>query len=307
MMPRPRSDAVHLAPAVREALDAGRAVVALESSVLAQGLPSPANREAEQRMRAAVSGRGAVPAITAVVRGRVTAGLEGEDLERFLRRDGIAKVSARELAVAMASNADGATTVAGSLAICAAVGIPVMATGGIGGVHREPAYDESADLLELARSPVVVVCSGAKSMLDLPATLERLETLGVLVLAYRTDEFPGFLTARTGLNVPTRVDSAREVARVARAARKLARPGAILVVQPPPALAALDSGIVRRAVDRALEAVRESGMRGSAVTPQLLNAVEHETGGRSLTTNVALLEANAGLAAEIAVALAAPP
>jgi pseudouridine-5'-phosphate glycosidase len=306
-MKRPRSDAVHLSPSVREALDAGRPVVALESSVLAQGLPVPANREAADRMRRAVSSQGATQAVTAVVRGRATAGLEAEDLERFLRRDGIAKVTARDLPVAMASNADGATTVAATLAICNATGIPVMATGGIGGVHREPEYDESADLIELSRSPVVVVCSGAKSILDLPATVERLETLGVLVLAYGCDEFPGFLTSRTGLPVAARVDSARDVARVARQARRIGRPGAILVVQPPPANAAIDSGIIARAVKRAIETAKREEIRGPAVTPYLLRAVEHETGGRSLTTNLALLEANAALAAEIAVSLAAPP
>lgn len=295
---------VHVTPAVRAALDAGVPVVGLESSVLAQGLPSPANREAESRMRNAVIAHGAVPATAAVVRGRVTAGLEGDDLERFLRRHGVAKLSARDLPVAMASNADGATTVAATLAICRAVGIRVMATGGIGGVHREPAFDESADLLELSRTPMVVVCSGAKAILDLPATLERLETLGVLVLAYGTDEFPGFLMTRTGLRVNTRVDSPREVARVALASWRLERPGAVLVVQPPPALAALESGIVHRAVERALETARDAGVRGPRVTPHLLTALEHETGGRSLTTNLALLQANAGLAAEIAVALA---
>jgi pseudouridine-5'-phosphate glycosidase len=306
-MKRRRNEAIHLSPAVREALDAGRPVVGLESSVLAQGLPAPANREAADRMRAAVSGKGATPAVTAVVRGRTTAGLEGEDLERFLRRDGIAKVSARDLPVAMASNADGATTVAATLAICVAAEIQVMATGGIGGVHHEPAFDESPDLIELSRSPVVVVCSGAKSILDLPATVERLETLGILVLAYGTDEFPGFLTSRTGLPVAARVESARDVARVARQAWRLGRPGAILVVQPPPKAAAIDSGIIARAVKRALVAMKEEEIRGAAVTPFLLRAVEHETGGRSLTTNVALLEANSALAAEIAVALAAPP
>src|SRR5690606_15045351 len=211
-----------------------------------------------------------------------------------------------DLPVAMALGQDGATTVAASLAICCAAGLPVFATGGIGGVHREPAYDESADLAELSRSPVVVVCAGAKSILDLPATLERLESLGVSVLGYRTDEFPGFFTSSTGLPVPARVESAAEIAAIARAARAVGRPGAILVVQPPPSAAALPADEVEAAVTAALAESRAAGLRGAALTPALLAAVERATGGRSLTANLALLEANAGLAAEIAVALGAP-
>jgi pseudouridylate synthase len=195
--------------------------------------------------------------------------------------------------------------VAGSLALCTAAGIGVFATGGIGGVHREPAFDESADLAELARSPVVVVCAGAKSILDLPATLERLESLGVTVVGYRTDEFPGFFTATTGLRVPSRADSAAEVAAIARASVLLGRPGAILVVQPPPAATALGAVEVETAVQAALATARESGVRGAALTPVLLAAVERATEGRSLQANLALLEANATLAADIAVALAA--
>ncbi len=284
-----------------------RPTVALESSVLAQGLPIPANREADRRMRAAITAQGAVAAVTAVVRGTITADLSGEDLERFLRRDGIAKVSARDLPVVCAQGRDGATTVAASLAICVARGLRVFATGGIGGVHREPSFDESADLAELARSQVVVVCAGAKSILDLRATLERLESLGVTLLGYRTDEFPGFFTAHTGLPVPARVESAAEIAQVARAAWTLGRPGAVVAVQPPPSAVALEASEVDLAVAAALAEARAAGVRGAAVTPFLLAAVERVTGGRSLLANVALLEANAGLAAEVAVALAATP
>ncbi|MDQ3811241.1 MAG: pseudouridine-5'-phosphate glycosidase, partial [Chloroflexota bacterium] len=173
---------VRLSSDVAAALRDGRPVVGLESSVLAQGLPNPANREAACRMVHAVQSRGAVPAITGVVRGVPTAGLEADELERFLRRDGVRKVSARDLGVAVVQGADGATTVAAALAVARAVGIRVFATGGIGGVHREPPFDESADLMELARSPLVVISAGAKSILDLPATAERLETLGVPVI-----------------------------------------------------------------------------------------------------------------------------
>ena len=293
------------APTVAVARAAGRPLVALESSVLAQGLPAPANREADRRMRAAVAARGAVPAVTAVVRGVPTLGLEGEALERFLERDGVAKVSARDLPVTMAQGRDGATTVAAALVLAARGGLDVFATGGIGGVHREAPFDESADLAELARTSVVTVCAGAKSILDLPATLERLETLGVTVVGYGTNEFPGFFTARTGLPVPARVDTPAAVARILLAARALGRPGGVLVVQPPPASAALDPTLVASAVTEALATAATAGVRGPAVTPHLLAAVERATGGRSLAANLALLEANAGLAAEIAVALAA--
>lgn len=255
-------------------------------------------------MCGAVEQAGAVPAVTAVVRGRLVAGLEAEDLERFLRRDGVKKVSARDLPVAMAAGADGATTVAATLAICAVAGLPVFATGGIGGVHREPSFDESADLLELARTPVITVCAGAKSILDLPATLERLETLGVTVLGFRTDEFPGFFTIGSGLRVPARVEDEAEIVAIARAAQRIGRRGAILVVQPPPADSALPDAVVREAVEGALAAARQSEVRGAAVTPYLLAAVERATEGRSLQTNLALLESNAALAGRIAVRLA---
>ena len=299
--------AVRWSESVRAAREAGRAIVALESSVLAQGLPIPANREAEARMRAGVERSGAVAAITAVVRGVPTVGLEDEALERFLRRDGVIKVAARDLPVAMAKGLDGATTVAGTLAICERAGLDVFATGGIGGVHPEPAFDESADLLELSRASVVVVCAGAKSILDLPATLERLDSYGVTLLGYRTDEFPGFFTASTGLRVPARADSPEEVAAVLLQARALGLPGAVLVVQPPPAAQALDRAEVEQAVDRALAEARAAGVRGAAVTPFLLAAVEQATEGRSRVANLALLEQNAALAGAIASALSVPP
>jgi pseudouridine-5'-phosphate glycosidase len=299
------SRAIREHPEVAAARRDRRPVVALESSVLAQGLPIPANIEADARIRAAVRARGAVPAITAVVRGVPSIGLDDADLQRFLAREGVRKVSARDLPVAMTLRHDGATTVAASLALCTAAALPVFATGGIGGVHREPAFDESADLIELSRSPVVVVCAGAKSILDLPATLERLDTLGVTVLGFGTDEFPGFFTRSTGLPVPARADSAAEVAAITRASRALGRRGAILVTLPPPAAVALDAGEVDAAVDSALVDARAAGIRGAAVTPFLLAAVQQATQGRSLRANLGLLEANAALAADIAVALGA--
>ena len=289
---------------VADALAWGRPVVALESSVLAQGLPIPANREAAERMTSAAARAGALAAVTAVVQGVCTLGLDGEELERFLRRDGIRKVSARDLPVAVAQGADGATTVAASLSIASAAGASVFATGGIGGIHRDAPFDESADLDELARTPMVVVCAGAKAILDLPATLERLETLGVTVVGYRTDEMPGFFTRTTGLRLPARAESAREIADIHLAARSLGRSQAILVVQPPPADVALDRETVDRAVARALGEARAGEIRGAAVTPFLLGAVERATDGRSLATNLALLDENSFLAGAIATELA---
>jgi pseudouridine-5'-phosphate glycosidase len=295
---------------VRQALDAGRPVVLLESSVLAQGLPIPANREAAERMTGAVRAAGAEPAVSAVVRGTPMLGLDGDDLERFLRRDGVRKVSARDLAAAMLDGADGATTVAASLALGALAGVPVFATGGIGGVHRAlpgtaSPLDESADLMELARTPMVAVCAGAKSILDLPATLERLETLGVPVVGYRTDRLPGFFTVDAGLPVPYQVDSPADIAILFRHHLALGRREAVLVVRPPPAEHALPGDVVDRAVADALAGAAGAGVSGPRVTPYLLAAVERATGGRSLAANLALLEANARLAADVAVALAA--
>jgi pseudouridine-5'-phosphate glycosidase len=289
---------------VQRARRANAPIVGLESSVLAQGLPIPANAEAHRRMVSAVRAAGAVSAITAVVRGVPTAGLDAGALERFLARDGVRKVSARDLPLAMARHEDGATTVAASLAICRAADIGVFATGGIGGVHRAPPFDESADLIELSRSPIAVVCAGAKSILDLPATLERLESYGVTVVGYGTDRFPGFFVAETDLSVGACVDSVAELAAIVRAARALKQQSAVLIVRPVPAAAALDAKVVDRAVGTALADAEAEGVRGAAVTPFLLAAVERATGGASLHANLALLEANAALAGALAVALA---
>ena len=296
--------ALRVLPPVADAIAWGRPVVALESSVLAQGLPIPANREAADRMTSAAARAGALAAVTAVVQGICTLGIDQAELERFLKRDGVRKVSARDLAVAMAQRADGATTVAASLSIASAAGATVFATGGIGGIHRDAPFDESADLLELARTPMVVVCAGAKSILDLAATLERLETLGVTVIGYRTDELPGFFTRSTGLRLPARADSPGEIADIFLATRVLGRSQATLVVQPPPADVELDSGLVDNAVATALEEARSAGIRGAAVTPFLLAAVERATDGRSLQANLGLLEENALLAGRIASELA---
>ncbi len=294
---------IRVIPNVASALASGRAVVALESSVLAQGLPIPQNREAARRMVQGVELGGAVPAFTAVVCGVPTMGLEPDELNRFLARDGVRKVAARDLAATIAQKADGATTVSASLCIAGLAGVRVFATGGIGGVHRDSPFDESGDLAELARTPMVVVCAGAKSILDLPATLERLETLGVLVVGYRTNELPGFFTQTTGLMLSTRADSPEEIAAIYRAGLALGRPQAMLVVQQPPDAVALPQRLVDDAVTDALAQARSSGISGPATTPFLLAAVLRATDGRSLSANLGLLEENAALAGRIAIAL----
>ena len=294
-------------PHIAEALRRGAPVVALETSVLAQGLPVPHNATAAAQMLSAVESTGAVAALTAVAAGVATLGLTDAELRRFLARDGVRKVSARDLAACVVQGRDGATTVAASLTLAHAGGVEVFATGGIGGVHRGAPFDESADLTALSRTPLIVVCAGAKSILDLPATLERLETLGTPVIGYGTDELPGFFTRGTGLRVPQRADSAAEIAQVARAHWALGERSAILVVQPPPAHAALDQTLVDAAVRAAVREAAAAGVTGSRLTPFLLAAVQAATDGRSLPANLALLESNAALAADIAVACAAIP
>lgn len=292
-------------PHIAAALERRAPVVALETSVLSQGLPVPHNAECAVRMVRAVEAGGAVAALTAVAGGVATVGLTDEELARFLRRDGVRKVSSRDLGACIVQGADGATTVAASITIAHAAGIEVFATGGIGGVHRGAPFDESGDLHALSRTPVIVVCAGAKSILDLPATLERLETLGVPVVGFGTNDLPGFFTATTGLRVPQRSDSAAEIAQIAHAHWSLGERSAVLVVQPPPAHAALDHATVDAAVAGAVRDADAAGVAGPALTPFLLGAVLAATGGRSLPANLALLEANASLAAEIAVACAA--
>ena len=253
-------------------------------------------------MESAVRAVGAIPAVTAVVRGQAAAGITPDELQRFLAGTNVAKASARDLGIASARGQDAATTVAGALVICHAAGIPVFATGGIGGVHHSP-FDESADLIELARTPAIVVCAGAKSILNVPATVERLETLGIAVIGYGTSEFPGFHFASTGLPLPARMDDVRQIVDAYLAQRALGHPGAVLVVQPPPASAALDRAEVELAIGTALDAARREGISGAATTPWLLNVLAQSTGGRSIETNLALLEANARLAGELAVDL----
>jgi pseudouridine-5'-phosphate glycosidase len=294
-------------PNIDAALRSGEPVVALESSVLAQGLPIPQNRDAATRMLSAVERAGATPAITAVARGTPAIGLEPEELTRFLLRGGVRKVSARDIPYAVAAGWDGATTVAASMALASLAGIEVFATGGIGGVHRDAPYDESADLSELARTPMIVVCAGAKSILDLPATVERLESLGVPVIGYRTKEFPGFFAAETGIALDASADTCEAIVKAYRAHRALGRTQAMLVVQPPPERFALARADVERAVQESQLEAAKNGISGAKLTPFLLAAVTRLTGGSSLDANLALLEQNASLAGELATMCAAGP
>lgn len=288
---------------VRRALDAGDAVVALETSVLSQGLPVPRNADAAGAMSAEVREQGAVPAWIGVVSGGVRVGLSETELERFCDPRDIVKVTRRDLPMVVAGGGLGATTVSTTIWAARAAGIRVGATGGIGGVHPGTG-DVSADLLELARTPIVLVCSGPKSIVDAVATAERLEELGVAMVGYGVDRMPFFLAREAALELEHRADTPAQIAAVARAQRELGTRSAVLVCNPVPASHALDAEVVAQAVRRAEDRAEREGVRGKAVTPFLLSALSEETGGASLEANLALLRSNARLAAEVAAALA---
>ena len=294
-------------PDVSAALAANAPVVALESTIIAHGLPRPDNLRVARELEADVRAAGAVPATIAVLGGEPVVGLDDTALEAIAAGDGVEKCGVRDLAVVCARGGAGATTVAATAHLAARAGIGVFATGGLGGVHREAreSWDESADLAALARTPIVVVCSGVKSILDVGATLERLETLNVTLLGYGTDAFPGFYLADSGLPVPWRVESPEEVAAVARARARVGHEGAIVVANPLPAQEQLDPALHDRVLADGLEAAAAAGVRGKATTPFLLEHFHRETGGASLAANVRLVRRNAALAASIAAALAA--
>ncbi len=296
-----------IAPEVQAALAAGRPVVALESTVISHGLPYPHNLELAGAMEQEVRDSGAVPATVGIVAGVPTVGMDPMAIERFARTDlpnRPSKVSRRDLGYVIAAGGDGATTVAATMALAHLAGVQVFATGGIGGVHRgaRESWDVSADLTELARTPVLVVCAGAKAILDLPATLEYLETSGVPTLGWRTAEFPAFYSASSGLPVAPAPD-ASFVARAWNAHRALGGAGMLLAV-PPPAAYALDRATVEAAIARALQSASKEGIHGPAVTPFLLAALARETAGESVRANVALLRQNARIAAQVAAAIA---
>jgi pseudouridine-5'-phosphate glycosidase len=294
--------AVH--PEVAAALAARRAVVALESTVIAHGLPRPQNLAAARALEDEVRGLGSTPATIAIADGQAVVGADDALLTRLAEDPAVAKVSLRDLAPVLARRGLGATTVAATVEIAARAGISVMATGGIGGVHRggERSLDESADLEAIARQPVCVVCAGAKLVLDLALTLERLETLGVPVVGYGTDELPAFYVRSSGLRLEHRVEDALAAARVVR--EQLARGAGIVVAVPIAESDALDRREAEAQIARALQTAERQGVRGAALTPFLLGQLTGATGGRSLAANLSLLRANARVAAQIALALA---
>jgi pseudouridine-5'-phosphate glycosidase len=284
---------------VSEALDAGRPVVALESTIIAHGLPRPENLEIARAIEEIVREEGATPATVAVVEGMVRIGLDREALEAIATSDDVVKCSARDLAVVMARRETGATTVAATATLAVRAGISVFATGGIGGVHREAreSWDESADLTTLSQTPITLVCAGVKSILDVEATLERLETLNVTLLGYRTDRFPGFYLADSGFPVPWGVDSPEAIADVAHAREELGL-GAIVVANP--IEHQLDPDLHERVLTESLQEAAREGIRGKDITPYLLDRFHRETAGASLEANVRLVLRNAALAAQIA-------
>jgi len=290
---------------VREALDAKRPVVALESTIITHGFAYPANLECALEAERVAREQGVVPATVGVVRGVLTVGMERADIERFASAGDVAKASRRDLPVLAARGADGGTTVAATMVAAARAGIAVFATGGIGGVHRgaERTFDVSADLVELSRTDVAVVCAGAKSVLDIGLTLEYLETAGVPVLGYRTDDFPAFYVPSSGFPVPHRVESPAEVARVIATKRALGLQGGVVVANPIEERHALDPAKLEAVTAQALAAAAGQGVAGKDVTPFLLAAIHEATGGASEEANRQLVYANVRLAARIASAL----
>ena len=301
---RVSADWVRVLPEVRDALAARRPVVALESTIVAHGMPYPANLETALAVEAIVREEGAVPATVAVVDGAVQVGCDASMLERVASEPGVAKVSRRDMPVVLAQGSLGATTVSGTLIGAGLAGIRVFVTGGIGGVHRGVAdtWDISADLDELARHDVAVVSAGAKSILDLPKTLEVLETKGITVLGYGTDEFPAFFTPQSGIPVAHRADTPEQVASILKAKWGLGLKGGVLVANPVPAEFGFDASA---ATDKALADAARQGIEGKALTPFLLKHIAEATGGQSLAANVALVKHNARIGAQIAVAHAA--
>lgn len=294
---------------VTRALDSRAPIVALETTILSHGMPYPQNVETALAVEAIVREEGCVPATIAVIGGRIHVGLSGEELEHFGTAKDVLKLSRADLPYAVAAEKDGATTVAATMLCAQLANIAVFATGGVGGVHRgaEQTMDVSADLEELARTPVAVVCAGAKALLDLPKTLEVLETRGVPVIGYGTGEFPAFWSRSSGLPVPLRFDTPETIAEFLRVKRELGMESGTLVANPIPAADEIEAPEMRGYIETAVEEARREKITGKAVTPWLLGRILQLTGGRSLTANVALVKNNARLAARIARALASAP
>lgn len=293
-----------MSPEVEAALAEGRPVVALESTIISHGLPRPENLRVAREVESTVRSHGATPATIAVLDGRVRIGLSDADLTRVADLDDIVKVSVRDIATVVARGGHAATTVAATSHLAHLAGIGVFATGGLGGVHRHArdTWDESADLTSLSTTPVIVVCSGVKSILDVPATLERLETLNVAIVGYGTDRFPGFYLTDSGSRIDYRVDAPEEVAALARARSALAIPGALVVAHPLPEDLQMDPDLHDRLLAEGLGLAEASGVRGKDVTPFLLDYFHRASAGRSLEANTQIILRNADLAARVAVA-----
>jgi pseudouridylate synthase len=287
---------------VRDALDRRKPIVALETTILSHGMPYPRNLETAREVEEIVRDAGAVPATIGVINGEIRVGLDAQLLERLARAEGVLKLSRADLPYALAAGRDGATTVAATMLCAHLAGISVFATGGIGGVHRgvERTMDISADLTELSRTPVVVVCAGAKAILDLPRTLELLETLGVATVVYRSDEFPAFWSRQSGLRAPLRCDDASGIAAIFRNARELRLESGLLVANPIDPQAEIPRSEMDGVIETAIDQSRRAHIDGKQVTPWLLDRIYQLTQGRSLEANIALIRSNARLAADIA-------
>jgi pseudouridine-5'-phosphate glycosidase len=294
---------LNIAPEVANALREQHAVVALESTVIAHGLPRPENLETANRLEATVRDGGATPATIAILDGKLSVGLDDAQLRLLADGNDIRKISTRDISIAVARGWNGATTVASTIWIAHRAGLKVFATGGIGGVHRGSLPDVSADLPELARTPIIVVCSGAKIVLDLPATREWLETHGVTVAGYQCDELPAFYSRQSGLPIDVRVESPEDVAGIFHAQRSLGLESALLVVVPVPAKFEVPAETLEQVLTTALEDAEWKGITGSALTPFLLSQMAERSGGATLRANIGLLENNARVAAEIARAV----
>jgi pseudouridine-5'-phosphate glycosidase len=296
-----------LSPEVATARAAGKPIVALESTIITHGMPFPQNVETARRVEAEVRAHGAVPATIAILEGQIHVGLTEAELDGLGQAKGVAKLSRADLAACLATGGTGATTVAATMICAHLAGIQVFATGGIGGVHRgaETSFDISADLRELAETPVTVVAAGAKAILDLPKTLEYLETLGVPVIAYGQDDFPAFWSRSSGLKAPLRMDTARDIAAAQSLRTRLGLPGGQLVANPIPAEAEIPRREIMPHIETALAEAEAKGIAAKAVTPFLLQRIFELTSGRSLTSNIALVLNNARLGAEIARELTA--
>ena len=301
------SSLVEVSPRVSAALAAGAPVVALESTIISHGLPRPGNHAAARRFEEILEDQNVTPATIALIDGVPKVGLSSKDLERIAFDESVVKVGSRDIAIAMARKVTGGTTVAATSVLAARAGLRVFATGGLGGVHRGAGetFDESADLTVLSRTPITVVSAGVKSILDIPATLERLETLSVAVVGYRTSRFPAFWLSDSGYDLDWRVDSAAEIADIMAARDAFGDPSALLVANPLPADLQLDPGVLDGAMAEALALANEQGIRGKAVSPFLLDRIQQVTGGVSVDVNLNIARGNIELAGQIATSWAA--